>query len=234
MTVWVPIPGDFLEATFERRSKRFIVTARTRKGSIEAFLSHTGRLSELLTPGARLTLTQVPASRHASLRYGVVAAWDGNTPVVIDTTLPNKLIRHALESRAIRNLPSYQKVVAEAPISDRRIDFALPSRTRVTYIEVKSCTLARDGVALFPDAPSLRGTQQLQALRQATMNGQVCIVLFLATRPDVTSFTPNAIIDPTFSEALQRGADQGLRVLAYTSFLRQHRYFLGKAIPVQL
>jgi len=229
---WVTIPGQILRARFAKRKKRFVVVAEMRTGSVRAFLSHTGRLTRLLTPGAELLLVRLPRREGTSFVYNVVAAWDGDTPVVIDTRLPNKLIRQALEKGLIGGLPAYEELRTEAPLLGRRIDFVLMARHALTYLEVKSCTMSEDDVALFPDAPSIRSTQQLQVLARALSKGARCFVLFLATRPDVSYFKPNQDIDPQFSKALRAARRRGLRVLAYSSYIDRHRFCLGEQLQV--
>jgi sugar fermentation stimulation protein A len=232
--VSIPIPGDFISARFERRFKRFVITARAKEKVVRAFLPHTGRLTELLTTGAKLILIKVPAQSSASLRYRVIAVWDGSKPVVVDTALPNKLIGCALELKAITGLPHYQEVRAEVPLLNRRIDFALIDQAQVAYLEVKSCSLSEHGVALFPDAPSERGTKQLKALIGAMRSGTKASVIFLATRPDVVGFRPNDEMDPTFGRVLRDAANKGLRVLAFTAYYENRRFCLGVPIQVTL
>jgi len=68
-------------------------------------------------------------------------------------------------------------------------------------IEVKSVTLVEQGIALFPDAPTIRGTKHIEDLIRASNKYQGFMV-FIVKRSDVTAFKPNAIIDPTFSRML--------------------------------
>ena len=46
------------------------------------------------------------------------------------------------------------------PIGKSRIDFVLDG----ILLEVKGCSLVKDGVALFPDAPTERGTRHVEEI----------------------------------------------------------------------
>ena len=228
------LPGPVVRASCVRRSKRFVVTADTSFGRVNAFLAHTGRLQELVYPGARIALTRPPRPGYRPNPYEVLAAWQGNVEVVVDTRLPNKLIHRALNLGVMDRLPSYSAVRPEVQLGGSRIDFALIGKSGTTYLEVKSCSLAKNGVSLFPDAPSKRGNRHLEALANAVKAGDQGILLFLATRSDVHSFRPNGVVDPIFARSLGEASHQGVGVRAYSSFVRGARYCLGKELEVCL
>ncbi|MBS7637348.1 DNA/RNA nuclease SfsA, partial [Candidatus Bathyarchaeota archaeon] len=58
------------------------------------------------------------------------------------------------------------------------------------FLEVKSCTLVENGVALFPDAPTSRGERHMKTLIKALEFGRAA-VLFLVQRGDAEVFRPN-------------------------------------------
>ena len=83
-------------------------------------------------------------------------------------------------------------------------------------LEVKGCTLVEDGLAKFPDAPTLRGTKHLMELSHSLDDGFNAAVLFLIIRDDSLEFTPNKAMDPDFSEALMKAKEKGVLIFAYS------------------
>ena len=98
---------------------------------------------------------------------------------------------------------------------------------------MKSCTLIRDGVALFPDAPTKRGSRHLRTLTRGLTQGRSA-VFFLIQRPDANSFRPNRETDPHFAANLEEAARAGVEVYAYTSQVDFDGVFLGSRVPIDL
>ena len=100
------------------------------------------------------------------------------------------------------------------------------------WVEVKGCTLAVDGVALFPDAPTKRGTRHLCHLMEAKEGGAESAILILVFRPDARCFAPNSETDPEFSKTFFSAIDAGVEVYP---ILFQYKdsivHYLGK-IPL--
>ena len=51
-------------------------------------------------------------------------------------------------------------------------------------LEVKGCTLVEDGLAKFPDAPTIRGKKHLDELSNSIDDGFKAAALFLVIRDD--------------------------------------------------
>ncbi len=231
---WIRVRGRVVEGSCVRRSKRFVVTAETSQGQVQAFLAHTGRLGNLVYPGANLSIVGPLSAGTRTLQYDVLASRQGDVEVVVDTRLPNALVHRALEVHAIRGLPAYSAIQTEVPLGDSRIDFSLLGAKGTAYLEVKSCSLSDAGVALFPDAPSEREARHLKVLASALRAGDEAAMLFLATRPDVSEFRPNEDADPVFAHSLRSAQKIGLRVRAYNSRLKGTMFYLGSPLRVCL
>jgi sugar fermentation stimulation protein A len=80
------------------------------------------------------------------------------------------------------------------------------------YLEVKSVTLVEDGVAMFPDAVTERGTRHMTALSELVKSGNDAGVLFVCQRSDVNSFRPQCERDPKFAESLKSAEKTGVRI----------------------
>jgi len=63
---------------------------------------------------------------------------------------------------------------------------------------VKSATLVKNGVAMFPEAVTERGTRHVKDLVKAKKEGYRACILFLVQRNDAHSFAPDDESDPKF------------------------------------
>jgi sugar fermentation stimulation protein A len=80
--------------------------------------------------------------------------------------------------------------------------------------EVKSVGAQRDRIALFPDAPTLRGVRHLALLASLARSGRACAIVFCAQRGDVRAVAPDVAIDPAFAASLRRAARAGVTIAA--------------------
>ena len=62
----------------------------------------------------------------------------------------------------------------------------------------------RDGLSLFPDAPTTRGRRHLLALAHARREGIRAAVVFVVQRGDAAPFHPHDVADPAFGETLRQ------------------------------
>ena len=119
----------------------------------------------------------------------------------------------------------------ECPTGRSESERALPRRG---FVEVKGCTLERDGLALFPDAPTERGVKHLRELiacRQAGYEAAVCFVIQMA---GMTAFSPNDATHPEFGAALRDAHRAGVKVLAVECVAAPESLTMTKAVPVRL
>jgi sugar fermentation stimulation protein A len=183
----------------------------------DAHMADPGRLRELLVPGRRVWLRHAagPPQRRTRWSAVLVETPDGTGLVSIDTTLPNRLVRAALEAGAVEELGDWTLERREVTLGESRIDFVLRHDDgRRMALEVKSVTLVEDGVALFPDAITARGARHVREL--ARIRGQAgweAALLFVVQRPDAVRVHAAASIDPAFARALADAREAGVRVL---------------------
>ncbi len=83
-----------------------------------------------------------------------------------------------------------------------RFDFLLERGKERIFLEVKSCTLFGEKVAMFPDAVTDRGRRHLEELADLKGAGISGAVLFLIGRKDIQLFLPEYHTDPAFSRTL--------------------------------
>ena len=101
-------------------------------------------------------------------------------------------------------------------------------------VEVKGCTLEQDGLARFPDAPTLRGEKHVRELTELRSSGYACAVLFVVQMEGMRRFSPNWDTHPAFGAALNRAQAAGVRVLALGCRVEPDRLEIAYPIPVDL
>lgn len=230
-----PFHTDLIPARFLRRPNRFVVHARLEDGAeVRAHLPNPGRLGEILTPGRPLRLRSAErADRKTDWSAVLARTPDGDGWVSLVTTLPNRLVGAALEAEVLEELAGWSLVRSEPTVGESRLDFLLERGERRLALEVKSVTLEREGVGLFPDAVTERGTRHLRELTGlAGRDGWEAAILFVAQRDDVDSVTAAPDIDPTFASTLEEARGAGVRVWSRRCDVTPAGVGLGPALPV--
>lgn len=192
------------QARFIARPNRFLVScAPPGRPPVEAFLPNPGRLRELLLPGATLYVTEnADPGAARRTRFTAVAVERDGAPVLLHTHATNAVARRLLERRRIPGLEHAAIVRAEAPVGRSRFDFLLRDAAGELYVEVKSCTLFGNGVAMFPDAVTERGRRHLLELAEMARSGTRTAVVFVVHTPNVRWFMPDFHTDLAFSRTL--------------------------------
>ncbi len=147
--------------------------------------------------------------------FEVLAVVCRDLVVPIDSRLPNSLFHMALTRGELEPFASYPTVQREHRYGKSRFDFLLSSPQEKCLVEVKSCTLVRDGVALFPDAPTLRGRRHVEELVKAKQEGYRACIAFIVQRNDAIRFRSFAENDALFAAALLEASLRGVEVFAW-------------------
>ncbi|MFQ5768060.1 MAG: DNA/RNA nuclease SfsA [Acidobacteriota bacterium] len=233
-------PGPLLAARFIQRPNRFLVEARLMASGLKvtAHLADPGRLGELLLEGAELRLRPVKAGAMRKTRFSAALVRSPHEPypwVSLDTTLPNRLAADLIEAGRLPGVGSGWSVKREVRFGSSRFDLQLTRRCHPSLIiEVKSVTLVSRGLALFPDAPTLRGTRHLRGLIRLLENGFQTMVLFVVQRHDAVSVEANRVKDPAFAGVLEEAAAAGVRLRAVKYRLdASGRAFFQGSLPVR-
>lgn len=185
--------NGFIKAIFLKRLNRFIIECLKDGKKLRAYLPNPGRLWELLLPGRVLYLKE----NTKGLPYTVWATERRDNIIGLHTHYTNEIAESILRKKFISELKDYDVKARELRIGNHRIDFLLCDNSRALPLEVKSCTLFNDSIAMFPDAITERGRRHLEIL--AENKGAI---LFVVHHPEVMYFLPDFHTDPLFSEAL--------------------------------
>ena len=226
---------NIVEGKFLDRPNRFIAHVEI-AGKVETVhVKNTGRCKELLLPGVKVYLEK-SGNPNRKTAYDLVAVEKAGLGLVnIDSQAPNQVVLEWL--RAF----SFERLKPEYVFRDSRVDFymeramELPEafweyretgedknargdinvqgNVRKYLLEVKGCTLERNGIGYFPDAPTERGVKHLRELTKAVQEGYIAILAFVIAMPKVSVVYPNVETHQAFGEALQESEQAGVKLL---------------------
>jgi sugar fermentation stimulation protein A len=209
------IRGKFIE-----RPNRFLVVFEIDNEpgkTLNAHLKDPGRLKELLCPGVSLLLRKVLPNPKRKTQYDVIAVFNQDIWVLINSGFHSDIAADLIESHLIKEFSNYNIQRREYTYGNSRIDFLLTNpQNEKMLLEVKGCTLVEDGIAKFPDAPTIRGKKHLEELTHSIGDGFESAILFLVIRDDAIEFTPNTVMDPDFSVAFYKAKKKGVIIIVYS------------------
>lgn len=240
-----PYP-ELLPGTLLKRYKRFMADIELDSGeTITAHCPNTGPMTGVCHIGNRVMVSQnnnpkrklaytwelievdsAEASEvtNAESRTGSTSGkvWTG-----VNTALPNRVMKSALENHLFPELGPYTTIKPEVPYGTgeygttksgkpkkSRIDFLLTGTPdeRPIYVEVKNTTWAQGSTALFPDTITTRGQKHLRELTELVPEARAVMVYFI-NRGDCDKFSPGDEADPTYGKLLREAVKAGVEIL---------------------
>lgn len=234
------------EGIFLDRPNRFIAKVLINDNVETVHVKNTGRCKELLVQGAKVYMEDFEGRMGSrKLRWSLVAVEkildDGKKLLInMDSQAPNALIKEEFSKWAELTGNTFKP---ESNYKNSRFDFSFDINSTPSsgsdnfkkgFLEVKGVTLEDNGVCLFPDAPTERGTKHLNELIDAKKNGYWAGVLFLVQMDGVKYFTPNKKTDPKFTEALIKAQKAGVQILCYECSITPDSMRLGPEVRIKL
>ena len=202
-----------------RRYKRFLVDCALVDGSVvTAHCANPGSMTGLAEPNTKIWLEPVSNPKRKLKFAWRLVEHDNGGFTGVDTSLPNRILRAALETGQIASLAIYTETQTEVPYgSGSRVDFLLRAPDRpAAYVEVKSVTLSRTpGIAEFPDCVTVRGAKHLRELASVARAGHRAIAFYLVQRTDAERFAVAKDIDPTYAAQFEAARADGVEVMAF-------------------
>ncbi|MDO5851143.1 MAG: DNA/RNA nuclease SfsA [Methanobacteriaceae archaeon] len=211
--------NGLIKGFFKSRPNRFVVEFSDEKGLVDiAHLHDPGRLTELLIEDKELLLEYVPNYKETNrkTKYNVIAVFYNNSWVIINSSFHNDLVEELINNKCIKPLKEFYVKKREYTHGNSRLDFLLSSSNdELMFMEVKGCTLVKNSVAMFPDAPTIRGSKHVQELIKIKKDGFLSCVLILVLQNNAKSFTPNKETDPVFYETLKEAYNKDVIILPF-------------------
>ena len=201
---------NLTKAIFRERPNRFTAKVEMNGKEETAHIKNTGRLRELLVPGTEVLL-QHAENPNRKTQYDLIMVWSQQYQWVnIDSTAPNVIVHRWFIDK------SANSVKPEYPYGDSRLDFYVKYKERRIMAEVKGCTLAENGIGLFPDAPTERGSRHLEELIKAKKEGYEAFLIFVVMLDGVYCVRANEQTDQQFSFMMRQAAEQDVNVICLT------------------
>ena len=196
-----------LQAKFIDRPNRFIAHVDL-NGNVETVhVKNTGRCKELLIKGVTVILEESD-NESRKTKYDLIAVYKENFGLInIDSQAPNKVAKEWLESK------DYTYIKPEYTYGNSRIDFYMEKDDRKYLMEVKGCTLERDGIGYFPDAPTERGVKHIYELIKAKEDGYEVSLAFVIQMEGVNEVLPNIETHPEFGVAIDDAKKAGVNIV---------------------
>ncbi|MEO0230841.1 MAG: DNA/RNA nuclease SfsA [candidate division WOR-3 bacterium] len=213
------------EAKVVKRERRFRLYVDL-SGRVEiAYLANPGRLQEIIYPGARVFLSNKGINSYRKTQFEAVLGFaDGITPVSLNASLANYLFLENI----YKIFPQVKEIRREYTFRDSRFDFLLDGEI---LVEVKSCTLVKGGIGLFPDAPTMRGTKHLKTL--LGWPGKKALV-FVVQREDAVKVMPNYEMDKEFGTTMEKIFGELDYKVAFTVKISGNSIDFKEFVPVSL
>ena len=206
------------KALFVERPNRFVAKVKlaNRQELETVHVKNTGRCKEILIPGKTQVILETTDNPDRKTKYDLVAAYKENFGLInIDSQAPNKVVAEWLQDK------DFDYVKPEYKYGASRIDFYMEKKGQAYLMEVKGCTLEREGVGFFPDAPTERGVKHLRELAKATEEGYRAILAFVIQMDGVSEVRPNIETHPEFGVAIEEAKAAGVQVLFLPCHVRE-------------
>ncbi len=227
---------EVVKGRFLSRPNRFIARVEIEGCEETVHVKNTGRCKELLTPLCTVYLS-VADNPDRKTRYDLIAAEKvrENLPALLinlDSQSPNEEVARWLP---VSGLFSKDAVIRrEVTYKNSRFDFMADDKGHITYLEVKGVTQERDGIMLFPDAPTERGVRHIRELIDAKNSGFGACILFVVQTKGVLHLIPNDETHRAFGDALRDAEKAGVKIIAVDTDVTPDSMVIRDFLPVKL
>ncbi|MCQ8211788.1 DNA/RNA nuclease SfsA [Cetobacterium somerae] len=221
-------------AKFIDRPNRFIANLQLKNGEIvSAHVHDSGRIKELLFPGNTILLRKAENIENRKTFWDVIAAYSNNNEqILINSSIHRYITDNYFKNFDISCFGSYDFIKPEVKYGNSRLDYLIEKNNEKIYIETKGVSLSIDGVATFPDAPSVRATKHLKELIKIKKSGTRAAVVLIILK-DSKFFTPNYETDPIFYETFYEALKSGVEIYPIQFyFCNGEIFFKNKKIEI--
>ena len=223
-----------IKAKFLKRLNRFTALIELNGEEIKAHVANSGRLTELFQPGCEVYLVKKQGGKRIT-GYDLSLVSYAGILVSVDARLPNSVVAGAIDRGELSEFTGYCVHKREVKFGQSRLDMVLENQWQHRYyVEVKSVTLVSGGTAMFPDAPTERGSRHLEELAAAVAKGYSAAVVFLIQREDAKAFSTNDATDPLFGSMIRQVMEAGVEAYAYTCKISAREIKISGSVPVVL
>lgn len=232
MSMLIKIP-DLKPGVFEERPNRYLSKVWLDGKRETVHVHDPGRLKELLYPG-NPCLVRYAAHEKRKTDWDMIAAHREGYYILVHSGYHRSIAEAILKSPDYNPFGVFEKIKAEVTYGHSRLDFCLYNEEdEKLWVEVKGCSLSVDGLALFPDAPTVRGSKHLQTLIDIKKSGQRSGVLLLILS-EADAFSPYEERDPRFATLFREALASGVEIYPVKVALNSStgEIFYQKVLPI--
>ena len=223
--------SKLIEGIFLSRPNRFIAHVMIGGKEEICHVKNTGRLGELLIQGVEVLL-EPSDNPDRKTKFSLICVKKGEQWVNIDSQVVNQLAEEWIFSGKLFADVRYLK--REKTFGKSRFDFYVETELEKWYIEAKGVTLEKDGIALFPDAPTERGVKHVRELIDCVKAGYHAGILFVIQMKGIQCFKPNASRHLEFARALADAEAAGVKIMAVDCLVDHEGISIDQRIDIKL
>ena len=227
---------QLIRGNLVKRYKRFMADVTLENGEIvTAHCPNSGSMKGCCEPG-RLVYLSYHNNPKRKLKYTWELIQMPSSLVGINTQIPNKLVEKSIETGVLPEFKYYDNIIREVKTpNNSRLDILLTKGGKdPCFIEIKNCTLVKEGMAFFPDAVTSRGLKHLLELRSLVTSGARCVMFYLIQRMDAQIFQPADHIDSKYGKELRHAVEHGVEIIVYDVHIDLKKITLRRKIPYKL
>ncbi|MDO5713757.1 MAG: DNA/RNA nuclease SfsA [Tissierellia bacterium] len=224
-----------VEGIFLKRENRFIAKVEIEGEIVKAHVPNTGRCKELFIPGVRAVFTK-HNNPNRKTKYTLIHIWKEalHSFVNIVSVSANTVAKEGLLQGKFPFLIQEDEIFTEKTYGNSRFDFYINSKDFHGYMEVKGVTLEENGLAKFPDAPTLRGVKHIKELIKVKESGLDAGIIFIMQMGPIKEFSPHTKMQLEFTNTLLEAKNKGVEIYAFDSLVTKNEIVLQSKVPINL
>jgi len=219
------------QGKFICRPNRFIAHVEIDGKTEICHVKNTGRCKELLIPGATVFLQEFYSGSRKT-RFDLISLYKGSRLINMDSGAPNKVFAEWVKKAGLWG--EIDLIKPEYRYNNSRLDFYIEADGKKILVEVKGVTLEENGIARFPDAPTVRGLKHVTELSRSVENGHDAYVVFIIQMSGVRYFTPNYKTHKEFGDALKTAWESGVNILALDCKIAEDSIIADNYVDIHL
>lgn len=228
-------PQSLIPARLVKRYKRFLADVTFDDGQeLTVYCPNTGSMMNCAEPGSRIWLSHSDDAKRKYQYTWQLVETDPAEKACIHSALANGVVKEAVLAGQIAELKGYEQLQSEVRYGEEksRIDLLLSNSEQQCYVEIKCVTLHMgDGLGLFPDAVSARGSKHLRELALMKAQGHRAVLLFCVQNTAINRVGAAAEIDVKYAQTLQDVMAAGVEVLIYNTSITADEITLKERLP---
>ena len=228
--------SNIIKGEFISRPNRFIANVKIENQIHTVHVKNTGRCKELLVPNCTVYLSGSD-NPNRKTKYDLIAVEKerkNKPPLLIN--MDSQIVNYVAEEW-LKESGFFGKNAAirrEVTFGKSRFDFFIETENQKTFLEIKGVTLEKDGIALFPDAPTERGLKHINELIEAKRKGYSSYILFVIQMKEITEFSPNSETHMEFAKSLKKAEEKGVKIMAMDCEDSPEEIKISKEVKIHL